>query len=563
MSIYRFFIISFFFTFVLEPRFSSAGSPRLQRPALVPQGADSQGFVSSEFTKIFKNRPQECGQFLDFVERRAVGPVSDTDSTPMEDFNSFGILIAKKNGKVLYERYYQGAGPSTLFRMYSISKAVTVLSYGIFEKMGLLSRRELVKPYLSRLVDGVEYPYWNLLNMSHLLTMSSGVPWCEYVKCGARDAVATMFAPHQQNATRYFFENAKRGASSVMPLVEPGLVYRYSLGNALLLQAVFKNLLGASYSTYPSTYLFSKLGASAADFAFEKDGQGVYLGGSGLFMNVPTMAKLGLTLLNDGNYNGVQVAPASFVHEMSTQILESLRRSKDPVLKAWEGPTGMGVWLNKDESIDIPSFMPDAPNNFFYGAGYHGRRLMMFPEAGDDGFVVAQVGTNEAYSSYWKPLTKKLYACLGQHPELTPNNRGTQKGALPGTEAPNASTFSQGLTAKLDVLDRNVPLQLIALETCNCAFTSGMAVRTATGAIDAKRTLGRCSSFTRPNFKAVPFIWRPSYDSKHIFFDESSGAGVVKSEMRISLFKYIAEASFDKKAGVCKMTKTPHKTRIP
>lgn len=548
----------------LAARSSEAGTPFLQRPSLMSQGQDSQGFVSAEFQQIFERRPQECRDFLDFVERRASGPVSETDSTPMEDFNSFGILIAKKNGKVLYERYYQGAGPKTLFRMYSISKAVTVMSYGIFENLGLLAREELVKPSLGRLVEGLEYPYWDRLNMGHLLTMSSGVPWCEYINCAARDAIAMMFAPHKSNATRYYFENATRGASSLVPLAEPGTTYRYSLGNALVLQAVFKNLLGAKYSSYPSNYLFSKIGATSADFAFEKDGQGVYLGGSGLFLNVPTMAKLGLTLLNDGKYNGAQLLPSSFVKEMSTKILDSLRRSTDPVLKSWEGPTGMGVWLNKDESIDIPSFMPDVPNNMFYGAGYHGRRLMVFPEAGEDGFVVAQVGTNEVFANYWKPYSKKLYACLGRHPELTPNNRGTQVGALPGTSAPKASTFWQGLSAKIDVLDRNVPLQLIALETCNCAFTSKMAIRAADHVIDSKRTLDRCHSFIRPNFEAVPWIWRPVYDNKHVFFDESSGTGVVSSTIRISLVRrYTAQASFNKKSGVCEITQAPKETIVP
>lgn len=536
----------------------------LGRPGLSRQGEVLE-YVSGEFRSLLQERPAECSAFLDLVEGRQQGPVSETEAARLEHFNTYGLLIARKDGTVLFEKYLQGSSPATRYKMFSISKMLTALSFGAMERAGKLSRDALVAPFLKARLEalGVHYPYWDQLRVRHLLTMSSGIPWCEYSSCSARDAIAGFFAPHSADAVKYYFENATRAASPMMPLVAPGERYAYSLGNATVLQSIFKSLLGKEYEEAAATLLFDHLDVKPEEYALEKDGQGVALGGSGAFLNLPTLAKLGLVLMNEGRYYGRQIANPEFVREMTTQILEPLRQSKDLHLKAWEGPTGMGVWLNSDEDPTIPSFMPDAPRNMVYSSGWQGRRLMLFPEAGDDGFLVARIGSENSHSSYWKPYSKQLYACLGRHPELTPRNRGTQEGALIATSAPVLSTKKQAREAGISIIKKNIPIQLAAAELCNCAYVSGFAVATD-GKFDSKATLKRCLKLTQPDFSAVPWIFRPELTNRRVHFELVDGLKTVRVVLKTNpLMSYTAVAALKDESGACEVIRVPRETLIP
>ncbi|MBP7845541.1 MAG: serine hydrolase [Proteobacteria bacterium] len=537
----------------------------LERPKLNRISSEVIGYTSSEFEDKIKRRPQECTEFIDFVEAKLHGPVSEGSKVDMSGFNSYGIIIAKKDGTVLFERYFQKANPSTLFKMFSVSKMLSVLSYGAAEQRGLLSRETLLAPYLKNHIEnaGIQYPYWNQLKIKHLLTMSSGIPWCEYFNCAARDAVAMSFYPHRQDSLSYFFANSTRAASEIQPLVAPGERYTYSLGGAIVIQSVLKEILKERYENYPFDFILNPLGVKKSEFAVERDGQGVFMGGTGFFMNLPTMAKLGITLINNGRYRDTQIASSEFIKDMTQKILPTLKASQDPILKAWEGPTGMGLWLNTDSDPSIPSFMPDVPNNMFYSSGYQGRRLMIFPEQGDDGFIVARIGTENNHSYYWEPYSKKMYDCLGNHFDLTPRSRGTQEGMIRASEPPKISTGAQNRSSKIDLINRNIPIQLIANEFCNCAFVSKM-LAWKSNEIDQAESVRRCAKFTQPDFTNIPFPLRPSIDAEHVNFQVTANSKQVTAYLKTNLFtKYTAVATFNSKSGTCEITSIPKKTIIP
>jgi CubicO group peptidase (beta-lactamase class C family) len=292
-------------------------------------GANST-YLSEEFKKTISSpaRKKQCEDFLRFVEGQTPGKVSANDNTPWSNFNTYGILIAKKDGTVLLEKYYQGTQRKNKFRMYSISKLFSVLSFGNLEKDGFLRRSDLVKHYLADKVEatpGINYPYWNDLRIDHLLTMSSGIPWCEYVNCAGRDALAMSFKPGRDDTLKYYFQNSIRGASAASPLSRPGDRYTYSAGNAVVLQGILKKTLQESYDSYPFERILKNLDISKDEYSFEQDAQGVFLGGSGMFLTLPAMAKLGLVLLNKGSYEStqfgkVQIANSQFVSEMTEHI---------------------------------------------------------------------------------------------------------------------------------------------------------------------------------------------------------------------------------------------------
>lgn len=376
--------------------------------------------------------------------------------------------------------------------------------------------------------------------MEHLLTMSTGIPWCEYANCASRDALGMMFAPGRNDVVDYYFGNSVTGVSEKNPLSKPGDRYIYSAGNAALVQAVMKQVLGADYPDYPYNRILKKLDVSKDDFTFDQDEKGVYLGGSGLYLTLPVMAKLGLTLLNKGAYGEHQIASPQYVTQMTTQILTPLSNSPDSDLKRWEGPTGMGVWLNKDDDRTIPSFMPDVPDNMFYASGAQGKRLMMFPENGDDGLLVARIGVENNFSAFWQPYSKKLYACLGHHPERTPHNKGTQVGISPGTVPPLVSTPEQSLNAELNFINTNLPIQLLATEMCNCAFITDFAEykKDSNGgvSIDQEKTIAKCQNVVGADFSVVPLFYRPALSSSTVKISDDGKVQTVEVRLNTTFF---------------------------
>lgn len=536
-------------------------------PTLNPEG-DGAAYESPSYQKLLEKRGTQCSDFMKFVEGQAPGSVAPNVSA--SGFDTYGIIVARQNGEVLLEKYYKGADRKTKFKMFSVSKMFTVLSVGNLELKGLLRRDEAVAPYLRDKVapstNAGPYEYWDKLKVDHLLTMSSGIPWCEYTNCLGRDGVAMMFGG-RKDVISYYFENMKMKTDG-NPYVAPGTRYTYSAGNSVVLQAVIKEKLKNAYATYPYDRIFSKMDVAREDYAFETDGKGVFLGGSGMFLTLPAMTKLGLTLLNGGGYGKERLADAGYVRKMTRQVIAPLKRADDHT-RAWEGPTGMGVWLNTDDDEnkdgvpDIPSFMPDVPRNMFYSSGLQGKRMMMFPEDEKNGFLVARIGVENSHSAYWRQFSKKAYDCFGQYTDGSMNPRNQDK-AKAASEPPPISTKEQTAQAAGDFITSNIPIQLAAVELCNCAFVSGFATQTD-GKLDKEKTIQRCVRLTKPDFDAVPGPYRPKLTKENIDLDEAStSVGVRLKALNVKSYVAVAQLT-DNGAGnrTCQIVKMPAHTIVP
>ena len=94
---------------------------------------------------------------------------------------------------------------------------------------------------------------------------------------------------------------------------EPGTTFTYCSRVAHLLSAVLTAATGMSADAYAQTRLFGPLGIQAANVSWDTDPQGIAIGGYGLSLLPRDMAKLGLLLQHNGNWDGVQVVPANWI----------------------------------------------------------------------------------------------------------------------------------------------------------------------------------------------------------------------------------------------------------
>ena len=548
---------------------ANSSFPTLKMSPTLNSEAEMKSYESETFKKLLSNRSAQCSDFMKFVEGKAEGALDKKGEVLAKDFDTYGILVARQNGEVLLEKYYKGAERKTKFKIFSVSKMFTVLSYGNLEYEGLLGRKNLVKDFLHSKVQPTEaknYKYWDDLNIEHLLTMSSGIPWCEYTNCMGRDTVMMMFNG-KQDVTSYYFSNATKFEKQT---TAPGAKYTYSAGNSVIIQSIMKQKLGhENYVKYPFDRIMSKLGVAADDFAFEMDGKGVFMGGSGMFMTLPAFSKLGMTLLNGGGYGNNRIAESEFVRQMTTEVIAPLKAASEHT-RAWEGPTGMGLWLNTDKDedgdgkADLPSFMPDVPRNMFYSSGLQGKRLMVFPEDGNgNGFIVARIGVENNHSTYWQQYSKKAYQCFGKYIKGEINPKG-QQGQMAATEPPKLSSDAENAEAAGTFINTNIPVQLVATELCNCIYVSNFGV-SSEGKLDKDKTIERCNRLVKADLGSVPSPYKPESIANNIAIDEAAKKVSVTLHTLAGV-KYTAGAQLvDHGYGnkTCQITQHPGKTWTP
>ncbi len=85
----------------------------------------------------------------------------------------------------------------------------------------------------------------------------------------------------------------------------------------MLLGEIVKRATGVAADRFAKEHLFDLLGIS--DFTWDRFENGVIASDGGLLLSSRDMAKIGLLVLNEGKYNGLQVVSKSWVAE-STRI---------------------------------------------------------------------------------------------------------------------------------------------------------------------------------------------------------------------------------------------------
>ncbi|HSJ57178.1 MAG TPA: serine hydrolase, partial [Anaerolineae bacterium] len=143
------------------------------------------------------------------------------------------------------------------------------------------------------------------VTVENLLTMEAGLDWPEGVY-GASDPLMEMV-----RSGRWVEFVADRSM-----VAEPGAVWQYNTGASHLLSAILQETTHISAAAFAYRYLFGPLGID--EVTWSTDPQGVTIGGFGLQMTAPDMAKLGYLYLHDGEWDGQQVVPAEWVAASTT-----------------------------------------------------------------------------------------------------------------------------------------------------------------------------------------------------------------------------------------------------
>jgi len=213
-------------------------------------------------------------------------------------------LVVVKDGKVVFERYSSGLTRDKNYELYSITKAATSVLAGDLIGEGKISLDSSVtdvlgkwRPDLKDTLAGKEK-----VKLRNVLNMTTGLRYD--------------FKP-PNDPIYYEAPDRLKLAGGTTPELEPGKVFQYMDVNPILATAMLSAAAGGKLEDYAEEKLFKPLGMK--HYAWTRaDEKGLVSGGWGLRLRAVDMARLGMLALQDGRWNGKQIAPAAWVKEMTT-----------------------------------------------------------------------------------------------------------------------------------------------------------------------------------------------------------------------------------------------------
>ena len=227
-------------------------------------------------------------------------------------------LVIIKDGKIAYERYYNGNSKESQAVVFSCTKSVISILTGIAFDEGIIENLNDAAVKYAPELKGTVYENVTIQN---LLNMSSGVQWVEDYDDFNSEVVQSIIAL-QKGSLNNFTKTMKRERKQ-------GTFNKYVSMDTQVLGMV---IAGASKQKLEDCFiekLWSKLGAEYdAYFLLDKaNGAFAY---AGFVVSARDLAKFGVLMLNGGkNYKGEQIVSKNWVEQSKTPDQPHLQAGRD------------------------------------------------------------------------------------------------------------------------------------------------------------------------------------------------------------------------------------------
>jgi CubicO group peptidase (beta-lactamase class C family)/Flp pilus assembly protein TadD len=312
--------------------------------------------------------------------------------------------------------YYHG---TDLHTMQSVSKTVLSIIIGVAIKRGDFKAgldTPVLKYFDTPKVKNVD-DRKRRMTLRDLLTLSSGLEW-------NADGFQTG-DPKNDTSVMEGSDDWVQYAIDKPMAAEPGKVWNYNDGAAMLLGYIFQKETGQDIDDYAQKYLFAPLGV-------RHEWKRTYLGAvdteGGLYLNGSDLAKIGYLYLHDGMWDGQRIVSSEWVKESVTPYFQMPPEPEYP-----DGfKDGFMWWLHK---------LPDSTEYVWTASGFGGQHLDVFPQehlivtltAWD--FLPSSTGTDPTPSVFLALVKTK--ACPGAT-DGDPSTTEKQQAGKQGTQNPEA-----------------------------------------------------------------------------------------------------------------------------
>ena len=274
----------------------------------------------------------------------------------LKEHEGITSFLVMKDGKLFYEKYYNGNNQKTLFEVHSCTKTVIALLTGIAVDQGMIGNED--SSYLSMfkgLMCSDVTNGFGKIKIKDMLTMTSGINWDRYSESFS---VRYMII---SKGTKYGLELIPTASISA----SPGQRFFYNSNESRSLMALVAYNSKMEDIEFAEKYLFDKV--DIYDFIWPYNDSGLLPGGKDLFLCSRDLARLGQVMLDDGNYKGEQIVSEEWVKKMMTVSKEDVECMD--IVPADKIDYGFYLWHVKHKEYDI---------YFAYGRG--GQYIFMVPD---------------------------------------------------------------------------------------------------------------------------------------------------------------------------------------
>ena len=277
-----------------------------------------------------------------------------------------GVVIVQ-SGVILYERYARGYDVDSPHLAWSMSKSFVSALTGIAVGEGAVDLSDSVCDYARVPSVGT-----CAVTPRDLLEFASGLDWKETYEDDpptSSSVLAMLYGEGASDMASFTASHPLRDSA--------GTTYAYSSGDTNLLSAVITAALEPAHGRdYPWTLLFEPLGMGAV--TWERDGAGVVVGSSYLYMTPRDMARFGWFLRSDGCVAGARILPEGWV-AAATRVSAPMRRAS---IDRDDGDVqGRQLWLNQR----VPEIgqdalpWPSAPEDTYAARGHWKQSIAVIP----------------------------------------------------------------------------------------------------------------------------------------------------------------------------------------
>lgn len=253
-------------------------------------------------------------------------------------------LLVSHNGTLVVEKYFNGATRQRKANVKSVSKSIMSALVGIAIERGHVAGLDqpISDFHGEYLPVRAGTPKGNI-TIGNLLSMQAGLETTSFYNYGAW----------------VLSDDWIRFALDQPLQAPPGTKLQYSTGNTHLLSAIITAATGKSTLEFAREVLGEPLGFQLA--AWPQDPHGIYFGGNNMELTPRQMLAFGELYLQDGQANGRQVIPATWVRESLRPLAESARE---------EGRFyGYGWWVREMAGLETA-----------FAWGYGGQFILLVPD---------------------------------------------------------------------------------------------------------------------------------------------------------------------------------------
>lgn len=249
--------------------------------------------------------------------------IAELEAAIAADYNNIAGMVVLKNGEAVYESYFGGCAKESLFHVFSVTKSIVSILFGI----------ALDKGYL----DSIDR---KVLEFYPEYAVKRGEKTIQHITI--RDLL-TMTAPYKYKSNPYtkYFTSPDWVRFSLDLLGGKGQIgtFRYApMIGPDILTGILANVTGQSVLDFAKEKLFAPLGIcveqnitfhtkeellafyKATDVsAWAADPNGVNTGGWGLTLSTMDMAKIGALVLNGGVWNGKRIVSEKWIQESTSE----------------------------------------------------------------------------------------------------------------------------------------------------------------------------------------------------------------------------------------------------